>query len=389
MARNGSGTYSLPAGNPVVTGTTISSTVHNNTTSDIATALTGSLAKDGQTTPTADLPMGTYKHTGVGNASARNQYAAAGQIQDQGFTWCSTAGGTANAFTLTPSPAITAYAAGQVFVFLAVGTNTTSVTCTVSGVGARAVQASGSALVGGEVVSGKLYSIRYDGTQFQLETVSVTPFIATLLNDATAAAARTTLGAIGAADNNTFTGSNTQSTGSYKFNDGIQAIFGSTSQNFIKNNGADLQIHTSGLVNFLNLASSANVQIAAAAGTSSDRLIQLGQTLGLFGSGTGYIKFPIWNGSSVIPAILHWVTGVDSGNILADATTTQTVNFNIAGGGFPGALLFATASLYYGGSARTILCNIQSQSATGATVAFYNAGAGGSSATPLVWAVGY
>jgi hypothetical protein len=65
MPRNGSGTYSLPAGNPVVTGTTISSTVQNNTTSDIATALTNSIAKDGQTTPTANLPMGNFKLTGL------------------------------------------------------------------------------------------------------------------------------------------------------------------------------------------------------------------------------------------------------------------------------------------------------------------------------------
>lgn len=55
MARNGSGTYSLPAGNPVVTGTTISSTVHNNTMTDIATAITASLAKDGQTVLTGAL----------------------------------------------------------------------------------------------------------------------------------------------------------------------------------------------------------------------------------------------------------------------------------------------------------------------------------------------
>ena len=55
MARNGSGTYSLPGGNPVVTGTTISSTVHNTTMSDIATAITASLAKDGQTVLTGPL----------------------------------------------------------------------------------------------------------------------------------------------------------------------------------------------------------------------------------------------------------------------------------------------------------------------------------------------
>jgi len=49
LARNGSGTYSLVAGNPVVTGTTISSTTHNNTMVDVATALTNSTDKDGQT----------------------------------------------------------------------------------------------------------------------------------------------------------------------------------------------------------------------------------------------------------------------------------------------------------------------------------------------------
>jgi hypothetical protein len=61
MSRNGSGTYTLPAGNPVVTGTTISSTWANTTMTDIANALTGSLAADGQTTATGNLNMGTYQ----------------------------------------------------------------------------------------------------------------------------------------------------------------------------------------------------------------------------------------------------------------------------------------------------------------------------------------
>jgi hypothetical protein len=61
MSRNGSGTYSLPAGNPVVTGTTISSTWGNTTLTDIANALTGSLASDGQTTASGNLNMGTNR----------------------------------------------------------------------------------------------------------------------------------------------------------------------------------------------------------------------------------------------------------------------------------------------------------------------------------------
>jgi hypothetical protein len=55
MSRNGTGTYNLPAGNPVVTGTTISSTWANNTLADIATALSGSVAADGQTPITGAL----------------------------------------------------------------------------------------------------------------------------------------------------------------------------------------------------------------------------------------------------------------------------------------------------------------------------------------------
>lgn len=56
-SRNSSGTYSLPAGNPVVSGTTISSTTHNNTMSDIATELTNSLDRQGRGAMLAPLPL--------------------------------------------------------------------------------------------------------------------------------------------------------------------------------------------------------------------------------------------------------------------------------------------------------------------------------------------
>jgi len=61
MSRNGSGVYSLPAGNPVVTGTSISSTWANTTLADISTALTGSVASDGQTPMTGSLDMNSQK----------------------------------------------------------------------------------------------------------------------------------------------------------------------------------------------------------------------------------------------------------------------------------------------------------------------------------------
>jgi hypothetical protein len=83
MSRNGTGTYNLPAGNPVVTNTTISSTWANTTLADIATALTGSLAADGQTPATGNLDMNSNKivnlaaGTTTGDAVNYTQFVAA------------------------------------------------------------------------------------------------------------------------------------------------------------------------------------------------------------------------------------------------------------------------------------------------------------------------
>jgi len=79
MSRNGSGTYLLPVGNPVVTGTTITSNWGNTTMSDIATALTGSVASDGQTPITGNLQMGGNKITGMANGTALTDAATVAQ----------------------------------------------------------------------------------------------------------------------------------------------------------------------------------------------------------------------------------------------------------------------------------------------------------------------
>lgn len=168
MSRNGSGTYSLPAGNPVVTGATISSTTHNNTMSDIATALTDSLAKDGQTTPTANLPMGGYRHTNVGDASARTDYAKVSQVQDGGYVSLSSVSG-ADTITAVCSPAISAYASGQSFKFVSAGANTGAVTLNINGLGAKSVTKEGTtALAAGDIAAGAVVWVDYDGTRFQL-----------------------------------------------------------------------------------------------------------------------------------------------------------------------------------------------------------------------------
>jgi len=86
MSRNGSGTYSLPAGNPVVTNTTISSTWANTTLGDIANALTGSLATDGQTTATGNLQMGNNKIVNVANGTDSGDAVNYGQLLALGAT---------------------------------------------------------------------------------------------------------------------------------------------------------------------------------------------------------------------------------------------------------------------------------------------------------------
>ena len=168
MSRNGSGSYSLPSGNPVVPSTVISSTWANNTLSDIATALTQSIANDGQTAPVANLPMAAFRHTNVANALNRNEYAAAGQVQDSSLQWLTSVAGT-NTITASITPSPSAYTAGQTFRFVAAGANTGAATLNINGLGAKSIFKSGTgALVGGDIASGGVYEVVYDGTNFQL-----------------------------------------------------------------------------------------------------------------------------------------------------------------------------------------------------------------------------
>lgn len=70
MSFNGSGTFQINStGNPVVTGTVISSTWLNALTADLGTGLSTAICKDGQTTVTANIPFAGFKVTGVGLAT--------------------------------------------------------------------------------------------------------------------------------------------------------------------------------------------------------------------------------------------------------------------------------------------------------------------------------
>ncbi|MFZ9147005.1 MAG: hypothetical protein ACO21H_07135 [Sediminibacterium sp.] len=92
----------------------------------IAAGLSNCITKDGQTTITANIPFANYKITGLGNGTTRSDAINAGQVQDNQFLYLGTTSGSADAYTLAPSPAITAYAATQQFTAKINATNTTT-----------------------------------------------------------------------------------------------------------------------------------------------------------------------------------------------------------------------------------------------------------------------
>ena len=185
MSFNGSGVFNVnSAGQPVVASTLITSAAFNAFTADVATALSTCILKDGQQTVTANIPFGGNKLTGVAAGTARTDAANIGLLQDGTGVYVATVGGTVDVITLTPSPAITAYVAGQSFKFIAAGANTTNVTVNISGLGAKAVTKTGSTpLVGGDLPSGAIVHATYDGTRFQVQVGQATINASTLISN--------------------------------------------------------------------------------------------------------------------------------------------------------------------------------------------------------------
>ena len=85
--------------------------------------------------------------------------------------------GSANAYTITlpATSLLTALSAGSTFIAKANFTNSGATTLTIQGgatMGPTAVQTGGSALSGSEIVSGATFAVVFDGTAFQLISVS-------------------------------------------------------------------------------------------------------------------------------------------------------------------------------------------------------------------------
>ncbi len=128
MAFNGTGTF-LRIYNWVtdkVNGVPITASRFDAELDGMATGLSNCITKDGQTIITANIPLNSNKLTGVGSGTARTDTINVGQVQDNQFLYLGTTSGSADAYTLAPSPLITAYTATQKFTAKISATNLTT-----------------------------------------------------------------------------------------------------------------------------------------------------------------------------------------------------------------------------------------------------------------------
>lgn len=130
------------------------------------------LRRDGTLAMTADLNMGSHKLTSVSAGTAITDGVNLGQVQTAQYSYAA-AGGTANALTLTLSPALPAYVTGQRLYFTAAADNTAAATINVNGLGAKAlVRPNNYPMRPKDILSGCSYVGIYDGTNVRVIQVN-------------------------------------------------------------------------------------------------------------------------------------------------------------------------------------------------------------------------
>jgi hypothetical protein len=94
-------------------------------------------------------------------------HAIVDDIQNNTYT-AATATGT-NSYAITLNPAITAYALYQTFYVLFTNANTGAATLNVNGLGAKNILRNGNKPIKeGDILAGQVFSLMYDGTNFQI-----------------------------------------------------------------------------------------------------------------------------------------------------------------------------------------------------------------------------
>lgn len=151
-------------------GNNIETTLFDAAEQDIADALSQCLLKDGTQTVTANLPMNSKKLTGLADGSGTADSASLGQIQKQTFIWGGTSGGSGSSYTISLSPALSAYTAGVVIRFKAHTSGLASATLSVNALGGVAIKKWGGVtdLEAGDIGINEIVTVIHNGTNWVL-----------------------------------------------------------------------------------------------------------------------------------------------------------------------------------------------------------------------------
>jgi hypothetical protein len=150
-------------------GTKILATRHDTHDQDLADGINATLEKSGSNAATGNLDIGSNRITLVADGTAKTDAATVNQIQSNAPAFQATDTGTANAYVIALSPAITAYAAGQAITFKAGAASTTASTLNVNTLGTKALKKKNDQdIASGDIEASQIVTAVYDGTSFQV-----------------------------------------------------------------------------------------------------------------------------------------------------------------------------------------------------------------------------
>lgn len=164
---NGSGTFTGPTYtwvNDLNAGIVITASRFDQNDTDYTAGVNACLAKNGENAATGNLNIGGFRLTSVGNGTSRTDSETVGQAQDGGPNYILTSG--TNTIAAALSPAITAYANGQVFWLKLANTTTAASTLNINGVGAlNTYYADGTtAWAAGSGIQNNVYGFSYNSS---------------------------------------------------------------------------------------------------------------------------------------------------------------------------------------------------------------------------------
>lgn len=142
-------------------------------TNDIAAGLSLCLTRDGQSVALADLPMGGFNFTGVGDATTDDEFSSYGQLKDLGRDQSGNyalATASGNNYTVVYDPPITVHTIGVPLRFKVPSSNVTGAVTLNPGPGVKALlRGNNPQFFQGDLSSSIIYTAIYNGVSYVVE----------------------------------------------------------------------------------------------------------------------------------------------------------------------------------------------------------------------------